>query len=201
MLLRPPASHRLRHLSYQSRAKQSGASFLFISAFCSRSPGPGANPAKPECRAVAQPCDTHDSSRTLVPVRVSAGSDSPRLVPPLACEGAPVVLFQSPEDPSYRGAFGPFPLGLRNALQRARFCERTMLIFRDIAMVLAAALGASLLFWRLRQPLILGYVFAGLILSPLTPGPRIYDLHTFEVLTRFHLRPTRCISVERDDGA
>jgi len=57
-----------------------------------------------------------------------------------------------------------------------------MFILRDIAMVLAAALLAGLLFWRLRQPLILGYVFAGLLLSPLTPGPRIHEVHTFEVM-------------------
>ena len=35
-------------------------------------------------------------------------------------------------------------------------------IFRDIAMVFAGAFIVGLLFWRLRQPLILGYVFAGL---------------------------------------
>jgi monovalent cation:H+ antiporter-2, CPA2 family len=57
-----------------------------------------------------------------------------------------------------------------------------MFIFRDIAMVLAGALILGLLFWRLRQPLILGYVLAGLILSPLTPGPRVHDVHTFEVM-------------------
>jgi monovalent cation:H+ antiporter-2, CPA2 family len=57
-----------------------------------------------------------------------------------------------------------------------------MFIFRDIAMVLTAALLAGLLFWRLRQPLILGYVLAGLLLSPLTPGPRVHDIHTFEVM-------------------
>jgi len=57
-----------------------------------------------------------------------------------------------------------------------------MLIFRDIPMVLAAALVAGLLLWRLRQPLILGYVIAGLILSPLAPGPRVHDMHTFEVM-------------------
>lgn len=55
-------------------------------------------------------------------------------------------------------------------------------IFRDIAMVFAGAFIFGLLFWRLRQPLILGYVFAGLILSPLTPGPRIHDVHTFEIM-------------------
>jgi CPA2 family monovalent cation:H+ antiporter-2 len=55
-------------------------------------------------------------------------------------------------------------------------------IFRDIAMVFAGAFLAGALFWRLRQPLILGYVFAGLILSPLTPGPRVHDVHTFQVM-------------------
>ena len=57
-----------------------------------------------------------------------------------------------------------------------------MLIFRDIAMVLTSALLAGLLFWRLRQPLILGYVLAGLVLSPLTPGPRVHEVHTFETM-------------------
>jgi CPA2 family monovalent cation:H+ antiporter-2 len=56
------------------------------------------------------------------------------------------------------------------------------LIFRDITMVFAGALLFGLLFWRLRQPLILGYVLAGLVLSPLTPGPQVHDVHTFEVM-------------------
>jgi CPA2 family monovalent cation:H+ antiporter-2 len=55
-------------------------------------------------------------------------------------------------------------------------------IFRDIAMVFAGAFLISVLFWRLRQPLILGYVVAGLLLSPLTPGPRVHDVHTFEIM-------------------
>ena len=49
-------------------------------------------------------------------------------------------------------------------------------------MVFAGAFVGGLLFWRLRQPLILGYVVAGLILSPLTPGPRVHDVHTFETM-------------------
>jgi monovalent cation:H+ antiporter-2, CPA2 family len=55
-------------------------------------------------------------------------------------------------------------------------------IFRDVALVFAAALIVGLLFWRLRQPLILGYVLAGLLISPLTPGPRVHDVHTLEVM-------------------
>jgi hypothetical protein len=69
-------------------------------------------------------------------------------------------------------------VALNNILRRS---EATFL-FRDVAMVCAGAFLASLLFWRLRQPLILGYVFAGLILSPLTPGPSVHGVHTFEIM-------------------
>ncbi|HET6930473.1 MAG TPA: cation:proton antiporter, partial [Candidatus Acidoferrum sp.] len=55
-------------------------------------------------------------------------------------------------------------------------------IFRDIAMVFAAALACGLLAWRLRQPILLGYVLAGLLLSPLTPGLRVHDVRNFEVM-------------------
>jgi CPA2 family monovalent cation:H+ antiporter-2 len=56
------------------------------------------------------------------------------------------------------------------------------LIYRDIAMVFAAAFVCGLIAWRLRQPILLGYVLAGLILSPLTPGPRVHDVHIFETM-------------------
>src|ERR1700747_1444487 len=49
-------------------------------------------------------------------------------------------------------------------------------------MVFAAALGCGLRAWRIRQPILLGYVLAGLILSPLTPGPRVHDVHVFELM-------------------
>jgi monovalent cation:H+ antiporter-2, CPA2 family len=35
--------------------------------------------------------------------------------------------------------------------------------------------------WRLRLPLILGFVLGGIAISPFTPGPHLSDLHTFEV--------------------
>jgi monovalent cation:H+ antiporter-2, CPA2 family len=60
--------------------------------------------------------------------------------------------------------------------------NENMLIFRDVAMVFAGAFVVGLLFWRLRQPIILGYVFAGLLLSPLTPGPHVRDVHSFETM-------------------
>jgi K+:H+ antiporter len=56
------------------------------------------------------------------------------------------------------------------------------LIYRDIAMVFAGAFICGLLAWRLRQPVLLGYVLAGLILSPLTPGPHVHDVRVFETL-------------------
>jgi monovalent cation:H+ antiporter-2, CPA2 family len=49
-------------------------------------------------------------------------------------------------------------------------------------MVFAAALFCGLIAWRVRQPILLGYVLAGLLLSPLTPGPHVTDVHTFEVM-------------------
>jgi monovalent cation:H+ antiporter-2, CPA2 family len=55
-------------------------------------------------------------------------------------------------------------------------------IYRDIAMVFAGAFICGLLAWRLRQPVLLGYVLAGLILSPLTPGPHVHDVRVFETL-------------------
>jgi len=56
------------------------------------------------------------------------------------------------------------------------------LIYRDIAMVFAGAFICGLLAWRLHQPILLGYVLAGLILSPLTPGLKVHDVHTFELM-------------------
>jgi monovalent cation:H+ antiporter-2, CPA2 family len=57
-----------------------------------------------------------------------------------------------------------------------------MLIFRDVAEVFAGAFIGGLIFWRLRLPLIVGYIIAGLVLSPLTPGLRVHDVHTFETM-------------------
>ena len=55
-------------------------------------------------------------------------------------------------------------------------------IFRDIAMVFGAALVCGLLAWRIKQPILLGYVVAGLIVSPVTPGLRVHDTHVFELM-------------------
>jgi len=49
-------------------------------------------------------------------------------------------------------------------------------------MVFAAALVCGLLAWWLRQPILLGYVLAGLLLSPFTPGLRVHEVGNFEVM-------------------
>jgi len=56
------------------------------------------------------------------------------------------------------------------------------LFFRDLALVLVAAVLGGALAWLARQPLVLGYVLAGIALSPFTPGPTVADAnHHFEV--------------------
>jgi CPA2 family monovalent cation:H+ antiporter-2 len=53
--------------------------------------------------------------------------------------------------------------------------------FRDLTLVLVAAVLGGGLAWVTRQPLILGYVLGGILVSPLTPGPALSDVHTFEL--------------------
>ena len=55
------------------------------------------------------------------------------------------------------------------------------IFFRDLAYVFAAAVLGGALAWVTRQPLILGYVVGGIVISPLTPGPSLSDIHTFEL--------------------
>src|SRR5262245_19988331 len=55
------------------------------------------------------------------------------------------------------------------------------LVFRDLAYVFVAAVLGGAVAWFARQPLILGYVAAGFLISPLTPGPSVSDVHTFEL--------------------
>lgn len=56
------------------------------------------------------------------------------------------------------------------------------LVFRDLAYVFVAAVLGGGLAWAARQPLILGYVLGGILISPFTPGPAVSDVHTFEVI-------------------
>jgi K+:H+ antiporter len=54
--------------------------------------------------------------------------------------------------------------------------------FRDLALVLVAAVLGGSLAWLVRQPLVLGYVLGGMAISQFTPGPSIADTNQhFEV--------------------
>ncbi len=55
-------------------------------------------------------------------------------------------------------------------------------IFQELSYVFIAAIAGGALAWKLRQPLILGYVVAGIAISPFTPGPSLHDPHTFQVI-------------------
>lgn len=60
--------------------------------------------------------------------------------------------------------------------------EPNPILFRDLTYIFLAAVFGGLVAWRLRLPLILGFVLGGIAISPFTPGPHLSDLHTFEVL-------------------
>jgi K+:H+ antiporter len=55
------------------------------------------------------------------------------------------------------------------------------IFFRDLAIVLVAAVLGAAAAWLTRQPLVLGYVVAGLLVGPFTPGPTVSHLPTFEL--------------------
>jgi CPA2 family monovalent cation:H+ antiporter-2 len=54
--------------------------------------------------------------------------------------------------------------------------------FRDLTYIFVAAVLVGLVAWRLRLPLIIGFVLGGIAISPFTPGPHLSDLHTFELM-------------------
>jgi K+:H+ antiporter len=55
-------------------------------------------------------------------------------------------------------------------------------IFKELSYIFIAAILGGALAWRLKQPLILGYVLAGIALSPSTMGPQVQEAHTFQVV-------------------
>lgn len=55
-------------------------------------------------------------------------------------------------------------------------------IAADIAIVVAAGLIGGLIAQQLRQPLILGYILAGIIVGPYTGGVTVSDIHDIELL-------------------
>ncbi len=49
---------------------------------------------------------------------------------------------------------------------------------RDLAIVMLVAGATTVIFHRLRQPVLLGYILAGVLIGPHTPGPLIHDPRT-----------------------
>ena len=72
------------------------------------------------------------------------------------------------------------PRASRAACYRAGAMAGDPQFFRDLALVLLAAVLGGALAWRLGQPLVLGYVLGGMAISPFTPGPAVADTHNFE---------------------
>ena len=74
--------------------------------------------------------------------------------------------------------------------------------FRDIALVFVAALlGGALAQW-VRQPLFVGYVIGGLLVSPFTPGPAVQDVRTFELFAQIGtVGPGFCANVSLEEAA
>ncbi len=55
-------------------------------------------------------------------------------------------------------------------------------IAADIALILVAALVGGFIAQRLGQPLILGYIVAGVLVGPNTSGPTVVEIHDIELL-------------------
>lgn len=55
-------------------------------------------------------------------------------------------------------------------------------LMADLALVLIAALGGGILAHRLGQPLIVGYILAGILVGPFTGGPTVGNVHDLERL-------------------
>ncbi len=75
------------------------------------------------------------------------------------------------------------PAGIASPRDRMRHSDMVTdpVVFRDLAYVFVAAVLGGAVAWLLRQPLILGYVAGGVLISPLTPGPSVSDIHSFEL--------------------
>jgi len=54
-------------------------------------------------------------------------------------------------------------------------------LFKDLAYVFLAAVTGGMVAWKLRQPIILGYVLAGVLIGPFTPGPTVTHVKTLEL--------------------
>jgi monovalent cation:H+ antiporter-2, CPA2 family len=59
--------------------------------------------------------------------------------------------------------------------------EANPILFRDLTYIFLAAVLGGLVAWRLKLPLILGFIFGGIAISPFTPGPQLSHVGSFEV--------------------
>lgn len=64
----------------------------------------------------------------------------------------------------------------------ARVAVTTDLAFRDLAIVVVVAGATTLLFYRLKQPVVLGYLLAGFLVGPHSPGPHVESESTLRFL-------------------
>ena len=55
-------------------------------------------------------------------------------------------------------------------------------IASDIAIIVVAGLVGGLIAQRLKQPLLLGYILAGIMVGPFTAGPTVSEVHDIELL-------------------
>ena len=55
-------------------------------------------------------------------------------------------------------------------------------LFRDLTYIFVAATAGGLIAWRLKLPLILGFVLGGIAISPYTPLLQLHDVKTFHEL-------------------
>ncbi len=55
-------------------------------------------------------------------------------------------------------------------------------IAADIAIIIVAALLGGLIAQRFKQPLILGYILAGVVVGPYTGGVTVTEIHDIELL-------------------
>ncbi len=67
------------------------------------------------------------------------------------------------------------------ATRKLGFGKR-MGIAADIAIIIVAGLIGGLIAQRLKQPLLLGYILAGIMVGPFTIGPTVSDVHDIELL-------------------
>src|SRR5437867_13118570 len=51
----------------------------------------------------------------------------------------------------------------------------------DLGLLFLAALGGGLLAQAVQQPLIVGYILAGVLIGPFTPGATLSDPYTFQL--------------------